>query len=76
MLMEPITIFLPAEAAQAYRSVPPEEQRKLEALVSLRLLDAVRSPKPLMQVMHEISAAAQERGLTPDILQGLLEDEA
>lgn len=74
MQMEQITISVPAEAAQIYRSVSPNEQRKLEALMSLRLLDAGRPPESLKQVMREVSRAAQERGLTPEILQTLLDD--
>ncbi len=76
MLMEQITISVPVEAAQIYRSVSPEEQRKLEALMSLRLLDAGRPPESLKHVMREVSNAAQDRGLTPEILQTLLDDNA
>lgn len=75
MEMEQITISVPTEAARIYRSISAEEQRKLEALVSLRLLDAARSSASLSEVMQEISRAAQQRGLTPDLLQALFDDE-
>lgn len=74
--MEQITISVPAEAARIYRSVSREEQQKLEALMSLRLMDALDPPQSLEQVMREVSRAAQERGLTSELLQALLEDDA
>jgi hypothetical protein len=75
MLFEQITITVPKEAAEVYLSVPPEEQRKLEALISLRLLEATRSTESLEDVMRHISNAAQDRGLTPEILEHLLDDD-
>jgi hypothetical protein len=75
MLFEQITITVPKEAAEAYLSVSPEEQRKLEALISLRLLEVTRSTESLKDMMRQISDAAQDRGLTPEILEHLLDDE-
>lgn len=75
MATEQITISVDAEAARAYRSVSEEERRKLEALVSLRLLEATRPGESLKEVMREVSQAAQQRGLTPEILQSILADE-
>ena len=50
-------------------------RRKLETLLSLRLLEATRTPESLSRVMSEISRNAQARGLTPDMLQDLLKAE-
>ena len=71
----PITIQVDPQAARAFASVTPEMRRKLETLLSLRLLEATRTPESLSQVMSEISRNAQPRGLTPDMLQDLLNDE-
>ena len=71
----PITIQVDPQAARAFASVTPEMRRKLETLLSLRLIEATRNPESLTQVMSEISRNAQARGLTPDLLQDLLNDE-
>lgn len=74
MSSEPITIMVDEQAAQAFRAASPEQQRKLEALISLRLLEAVQTSETLEQTMRRISRNAQERGLTPEILQDILDD--
>ena len=76
MGIEPITINVSPEAAQAFKTALPEERRKLEALLSLRLLEATRTTDSLKNVMHDISHKAQQRGLTPEILQSILNEEA
>ncbi len=75
MTTVPITIQVDPQAARAFTSVTPEMRRKLETLLSLRLLEATRNPESLARVMSEISRNAQARGLTPDMLQDLLNDE-
>lgn len=76
MRVESITINVPLEAAQAFKMALPEERKKLEALLSLRLLEATRTTDSLPTVMRDISRKAQERGLTPEILQSLLDEES
>jgi hypothetical protein len=75
MATEPITIEVDAEAARVFNSASQDERRRLAALVSLRLLDAARVTTSLRDLMQEISKNAQERGLTPEKLQELLDDE-
>ena len=58
-----------------YRSASNNERRKLDLLVNLRLRDATESGKSLRNTMLEISRNAQRRGLTPDILQSILDEE-
>jgi hypothetical protein len=71
-----ITIQVDAEAAKAFAAASPEEQRKIELLLSLRLQDLTASQgKSLQAVMDEIGARAEARGLTPAILERLLRDE-
>jgi predicted metalloprotease with PDZ domain len=64
-----------ADAANAYRAASEEQRRKLDLLLSLRIKDATRSGESLEQVMREISRKAQERGLTPEILKSLLDEQ-
>lgn len=74
MSAEPITIHVDPEAARAYRSVSDEQRRKLDLLLSLRLREVGRSNQSLEEVMRDISQNAQERGLTPEILMGMLDE--
>lgn len=73
-MMDRITVSVDAEVAQAYRSVSDRDRRKLDLLVNLRLRDATRSSQSLREVMEEISRNAQQRGVTPDILESLLDE--
>jgi len=72
MQTESITIHVDPAAARVFNTASEEERRKLEALLSLRLMEAARSKESLLEIMDEISRKAQERGLTPDILQAIL----
>lgn len=71
-----ITIEVDAQVAEAYNAASPEDHRKLNALLSLKLSDALVSPRSLETVMADLSKKAQMRGLTPDILREILEDES
>lgn len=71
-----ITIQVDTEVAKAFVDASPDEQRKMELLLSLRLQDLTTTPgKSLQAVMDEIGACAEARGLTPEILKSLLETE-
>jgi hypothetical protein len=70
--MQTISIQVSPEAARAFLKASEEDRRKLELLISLRLLEVARARKPLEDVMREISRSAQARGLTPDILNDIL----
>ncbi|MDR3635442.1 MAG: hypothetical protein P4L84_16675 [Isosphaeraceae bacterium] len=74
MQTDEITIRVDPEAARAYRAATTEERRKLDLLLSLRLQDALRPGVSLADVMREISRKAQERGLTPEILESILHE--
>lgn len=75
MTTEEITIRVDADAAQAYRATSEQERRKLDLLLSLRLHDVLDSNGSLEDLMRDISRRAQERGLTPEILESILRDE-
>lgn len=72
--MQTISVRVSPAAAKAYRNASEPERKKMELLLSLRLLEASTSRKSLETVMREISRSAQERGLTPDLLEDLLKD--
>ncbi len=68
-----ITIPLDPQTAQAYASAPPEEKRKMQALLSLRLRELAAGNFPsLQQVLDEAGRQAQARGLTQETLDSLL----
>ena len=73
-MAEQITVSVDPEVAKRYRSASDNERRKLDLLVSLRLLDATESGKSLRDTVQEISQSAQRRGLTPEILQSILDE--
>jgi len=73
-----INLRLSADAAEMYESASAEEKRKLEALVSSRLREAARHRargQSLEEIMSELSRNARERGLTPEKLDDILNEE-
>jgi hypothetical protein len=74
MNTQQITIHVDAVAAQAFLSASDEERRNLEALLSLQLLAATRTHAPLVGIMDEISQKVQERGLTAEELEPILNE--
>lgn len=76
MATEDIVLRVSPEAAEAYRKATPQERLKLEALVSLQLLDQLQPRRSLDEVMADMSQQAQQRGLTPEVLEELLRDDS
>jgi hypothetical protein len=75
MAVASITIAVSEEAAKAYAQVSPEEKRKIALLLDLRLRDLTAPPrKTLPALMDEIGAKAAARGLTPAMLESLLNE--
>ncbi len=70
-----ITISVDAEVAQAYESASIDRQRKLDAILNLKLREVTRKGRPLEEVMDDISDKAQARGLTPEILESILNEQ-
>jgi len=75
MKTKSITVNVDAEAARIFEMAPSEEKQKIEALISLKLTQITRDKKSLEEVMSEISNKAQKRGLTPEILDSILNDD-
>ncbi len=74
MSLEAITVSVDADVAEAYRSVSAEERRKLDMLVTLRLREATRTRESLAEVAREVGENARRRGLTPEILESILDE--
>jgi hypothetical protein len=71
---EQITMQIDDEAARAFKSASAGDRRKLEALISIQLIEATKTKDSLKQVMSGISQKAQARGLTSKILQEILNE--
>lgn len=78
MTIADIIISIPVDAttAQAYNRASTEDQKKIQILLRLRMRELLNtSNSSLSQLMDEIGARAEARGLTPEILEMLLRDE-
>jgi hypothetical protein len=75
MTTEEITIRVDADTAKAFKSSSAQKRQKLELLLNLKLRESLNNSDSLLEIMDEISQEALEKGLTPEILQSLLEDE-
>ncbi|WP_414579068.1 hypothetical protein [Anabaena sp. CCY 9402-a] len=72
--MENITIQVDPEIAKAYREAEPEKQQKIQIFLNIMLQKAV-SQKQLLDIMEEASQQAIANGMTPEILDSILNDE-
>lgn len=75
METQEITIRVDPEAARVYQTATPEQRRKIDLLLSLRLKQVMGPVASLKQIMDEISEKAQARGLTEEKLDELLREE-
>ena len=75
-MLTSIEIPLDPELAQVYDRASSEDQQKLQILVSIWLREIGSSHgASLSHLMDEMSHEAAARGLTPEILESLLNDE-
>lgn len=70
-----ITVRVNLEAAHIFETASEEQRRKIEALISLKLTQATREKRSLEEVMDDISQKAQARGLTPEMLDSILNEQ-
>jgi hypothetical protein len=75
MKTKPITVHVNLEAAHIFETAPQEQRRKIEALISLKLTQTADETRTLEVVMSDISQKAQARGLTPEILDSILNEQ-
>lgn len=77
---EEIIIKVPFEVAEAYRNATQEEREQLQLKIAAimqsqfttKRLEAIAR---LRNTMDKVSQEAQERGLTPEILESILNDD-
>jgi hypothetical protein len=75
MVQDTITIQLDSETAKAYRSAPASDQRKMQALLRLWLMDlTAANSSTLKEIMSDLGKKARARGLTPERLETLLKE--
>ena len=72
--MASITIEVDEDIKKAFEGANYETQKQLISIVQLFLRVNLHN-KTLTEVMAEISDRAQQRGLTPEILQEILADD-
>lgn len=75
---ENISIRVAADTARIYETASADERRKLDALVSSRLREFIRhrqQGQSLEEIMSDISRKAQERGLTQEKLDEILNED-
>ena len=74
--MTAITINVDDDIAQAFATATEEQRRKYETKFNLRLRAAVRKSKStLFETMDRIADNAAARGMTPEILESILNDQ-
>lgn len=69
-----ITIHVAPEAARLYASSSAARRRKLDALLSVWLSEAIQPNRPLDAIMRDASEQARRNGLTPEMLKNLLDE--
>lgn len=78
--METTTVTIPLDTATAatYTSASPEDQRRMQLLFRMLIQGYTIHPRieDLFQLMDVIGANAQQRGLTSEILEQILHDDA
>jgi hypothetical protein len=73
MRMPTIAVPVDPDTARAFAQASDEEQRKLKLLLSLRLRELTSAPgRPLGEVLDEVGRKAEARGMTPQVLESLL----
>ncbi|HJU54380.1 MAG TPA: hypothetical protein VJ715_07415 [Pyrinomonadaceae bacterium] len=76
MSTEAITIELDSDSAQVFKSASTSEREKLQILLGIWLKEYARAEAAsLKDTMDEISREAQSRGLTPETLESVLEED-
>lgn len=72
---EEITIKVTTEVAQAYQNATEKEKQHLQTLIALFFRqDATKEMDFLGKIMDEISEKAVARGLTPEVLESILNE--
>lgn len=69
-----IQLTVDDQTAQAFAAASPEQQRKLQLLLRLRLKELTESPtRSIDQIMDDIGSKAAALGLTSQALESMLD---
>ena len=69
-----LTIEVPEDVARAYEEASPSERQRAEQAMALSLLSRKEAAKKLREILDRMGKTAQERGLTQEKLEELLDD--
>ena len=72
--METITIEVEPEIARVYEAFKPQSQQQFQALMT-SILKRSLEEESLEDIVADLRDEAESNGLTPEILEQLLEDE-
>ncbi|MDE5108143.1 MAG: hypothetical protein O4808_14115 [Trichodesmium sp. St17_bin3_1_1] len=72
--MENITIQVDPEIAKVYREAEPEKQQNVLLIFNLILKELFKDAS-FEEIVEQIRQEAEKNGLTPEILEELLQDE-
>ncbi len=73
--MTTISIEVDTEIAKNYQTASTSEKNKLQLLLNLRLKELLANPhRPLPDIMDEMGVFAQNQGMTPALLESLLNE--
>lgn len=72
--METITIPVDADIAQAYRQANPQQQQNAILICNILLKDLLQ-PTNFQELVQQIRQEAAANGLTPEILEELLQND-
>ncbi len=73
--MTTISIEVDKEVASTFFQASADEKRKFQLLLNLRLKELIFNPnRPLLEIMDEIGAYSEAQGMTPELLESLLNE--
>jgi hypothetical protein len=72
--MVSVNVSLDNETAKIYQQASSADKKKMQVLLSLWLREFEKPSMTLEKLMDDVSRKAQERGLTPEILESMLND--
>lgn len=70
--MVSVNLPLDDETAKIYQQASAAEKKKMQVLLSIWLREFEKPSSTLEQLMDDLSHKAEERGLTPEILESIL----
>jgi len=69
-----LTIEVPEDIARAYEEASPSERQRAEQAMAFSLLSRKEAAEELREILNRMGKTAQERGLTEEKLEELLND--